>query len=185
MDLFDAPVDITMKKTVFYLFLLISLSVVMSCRPPVQHADPFYNYDDFSMNRIPLINPIEANRLNSSSPWDIELQPCMWVDFPNSQGLYYLYGHVHSPEKFAVENGVIMAYSSYVDKDADAYIQDNYYHWFVIIPDEEIAEGFQTEDTFLEYIQTLGIEDPDWQMPDEAFQQFWKTGCLAWIPDCQ
>jgi len=136
-------------------------------------------------NRIPLIDPIEVNRLNSSSSWDIELQPCMWFNFPNSQGLYYLYGHIHSPEKFAVENGVIMAYSSYVDKDADAYIQDNFFHWFVMVPDEKITKGFQTEDAFLEYIQTLGVEDPDWQTPDEAFDTFLETGCLAWIPDCE
>jgi len=183
MDLFDAQVDITMKKPAFYLFLLISLSVVMSCRPPVQHADPFYNYDDFTMNRIPLINPIEANRLNSDSPWGIFVVYSLGVSIPKSQEVY-LY-NIEELEKFAVEKGVILAYSSYVNKEAHAYIQDNYYHWFVIIPDEEIAEGFQTEDAFLEYIQTLGIEDPDWQMPDEAFQQFRKTGCLAWIPDCQ
>lgn len=174
-----------MKKNVVYLILLISLSVMMSCKSPVQHADLFYNYDDFSMNRIPLIKPIEANRLNSSSPWDIELHPGMWIDFPNSQGLYFLYGHVHALEKFAVENGVIMAYSSYVDKEADAYIQDNYYHWFVTVPGDEITKGFQTEDEFRAYIQTLGIEEPDWQTPDEAFKQFRKTGCLEWIPDCK
>lgn len=177
-----------MKKTAFYLFLLISLSVLTSCKSfvqHVQHADPFYNYDDFSMNRIPLINPIEVNRLNSSSPWDIELQPCIWIDFPNSQGLYYLYGHVHSPEKLAVENGVIMVYSLYFDKEADAYIQENFYHWFVMIPNEDITKGFHTEDEFNQYIETIGIQDPDWQTPDEAFQQFRKTGCLKWIPDCK
>ena len=88
MDLFDAQVDITMKKPAFYLFLLISLSVVMSCRPPVQHADPFYNYDDFTMNRIPLINPIEANRLNSDSPWGIFVDYDLWVSIPKSQEAY-------------------------------------------------------------------------------------------------
>ena len=185
IDLFDARVDITMKKTAFYLFLLISLSVVMSCRPPVQHTDPFYNYDDFTMNRIPLINPVEANRPNSDSPWNLELDPAIWiVDYPNNRGFHYPYASVEELEKFAVENGIVMAYSSYVNKDADAYIQDNYYHWFVMVPADEITKGFQTEDAFLEHIQTLGVEDPDWQMPDEAFQQFRKTGCLAWIPDC-
>jgi hypothetical protein len=137
------------------------------------------------MARIPLINPIEVNRLNSSSPWDLELQPGMWVDFPQSQGLYYLYGHVHELKKFAVENGVIMAYSTYVDSKAAAYIQDNYYHWFVNVPDKKITKGFHTEDKFQEYIQTLGVQDPDWQLPDKAFEQFRRTGCLEWIPDCK
>jgi len=174
-----------MKKTAFNLVLFLILSFLTGCTTAIQHDDPFYNVnDDFSMNRIPLINPIEANRLNSSAPWDIELHPGMWVNFPKSQGLYYLYGHVHELENFAVKRDVIMAYSSYIDNDADAYIQDNFYHWFVIVPEKEITKGFHTEDEFLGYIQTLGIEDPDWQTPDEAFTKFRKTGCLDWIPDC-
>lgn len=176
-----------MKKTAFYLVLFLSLNFLTGCTPSVQHDDPFYNVnDDFSMNRIPLINPIEVNRLNSSSPWDIELHPAIWiVDFPNSQGIHYPYTHVNELEKLAVKSGVIMAYSSYVENNADAYIQENFYHWFVIVPDKEITKGFHTEDEFREYIQTLNIEDPNWQTPDEAFEQFRKTGCLEWIPDCE
>ena len=87
-------------------------------------------------------------------------------------------------EKFAVKKDVIMAYSAYVNKEVDAYIQDNYYHWFVIIPDKKIAEGFHMEDEFREYVQTLGIQDIDWQTPEEAYKQFKQTGCLEWFPDC-
>ena len=175
-----------MKKIVFSLIILLSTTFWTSCTPIVQHPDPFYNYDDFSHNRIPLIKPIEANRLNSSSPWSIELHPALWiVDYPNSQGIHYGYGRVEELEKFAVKDGVIMAYSSYVDKEANAYIQDNYYHWFVTVPDKKITKGFRTEDEFQEYIQTLGVQDPDWQTPDEAFKQFRQTGCLEWIPDCK
>src|SRR5687767_15778914 len=75
----------------------------------------------------------------------------MFVSVPNSQE-EYMYG-IQELEKFAVQNGVIMAYSSYVNKEAVAYIQANYYHWFVLIPDEKIAEGFHTEDEFNQYIQ--------------------------------
>jgi len=78
-----------------------------------------------------------------------------------------------------------MAYSAYVDKKANIYIQDSYFHWFVLIPDKEIAKGFQTEAEFRQYIQTLGIQDPYWQTPDETYKQFKKTGCLEWIPDCK
>ena len=80
-----------------------------------------------------------------------------FVSIPNSQEVY-AYG-IEELEKFAVQNGVIMAYSSYVDKEAVAYIQENYYHWFVIIPEKEIAEGFHTEDEFNQYIQTLGSKN--------------------------
>ena len=78
-----------------------------------------------------------------------------------------------------------MAYSTYVDTGAPDYIQDNYYHWFVLIPAKEIGEGFHAEDEFREYIQTLGIQNPDWQTPDEAYKKFKETGCLEWIPDCK
>ena len=173
-----------MKKTFIYLNILLSLSYLTSCTSRVKHADPFYYYDSFSTMRIPLIEPIEVNRLNSSYPWEISLLPCMWIEYPNSQGYRYPYSHIHELEKFAVKDDVIMAYSSFIDKEADVSIQENYYHWFVSIPAEDITKGFHTEDEFLEYIQTLGISDPDWQNPDDAFRQFRKTGCLEWIPDC-
>ena len=181
-----------MKNTIFYLVLFLSLSYVTSCappvqptNPPVQHADPFYNFndDDYPLIHLPLIKPIEAKRQDGRTPWRVFLPYGMFVSIPNNQEEYAY--DIEELEKFAVSNGVIMAYSAYVDKQADAYIQDNYYHWFVLIPDKEIAEGFHTEDEFREYIQTLGIQDPDWQTPDEAYEQFTQTGCLDWIPDCK
>jgi len=174
-----------MKKTAFYLILFLSISYVVSCASPVQHADPFYNVgDSFSMIRIPLIKPIDVTYRELSSQWRVFIDYDLWVSVPNRQGLFYYDYAVEELEKFAVKNGVIMAYSAYVDKDADAYIQDNYYHWFIIIPDKEIAEGFHTEDEFREYIQTLGIQDIEWHTPDAAYKQFQKTGCLEWFPDC-
>jgi hypothetical protein len=175
-----------MKKISFYLIVLLSASYLTSCSPPVRHADPFYNNngDDFPRNHLPLINPIEATRERSSSPWILGLGNPIWIQIPNSNNAYYGYSRVMGLEKFAVKNGVIMAYSAYVDQQADSYIQDNYYHWFVMIPDKKIAIGFHTEDEFLQHIQTLGIQNPDWQTPDEAFDIFADTGCLDWIPDC-
>lgn len=183
-----------MKTTVFYLIIFLSLRYVTSCSPPaqptdppVQHADPFYNvnHDDYPLLHLPLINPIEAKRQDGRTPWRIFLPYGSWVRLPNRQdNVYYGYA-VEELEKFAVKSDVIMAYSAYVDKDADTYIQENYFHWFVIIPEKEISEGFRTEDEFYEYIQSLGVKDPDWQTPDEAYQQFRKTGCLEWIPDCE
>jgi hypothetical protein len=108
----------------------------------------------------------------------------MFVSIPNEQGNVFYPYDIEELEKFAVENGVIMAYSAYIDTEADAYIQDNYYHWFVLIPNQEIAEGFHTEAEFREYIQTLGIQNLNWHTPDEAYEQFSKTGCLEWFPDC-
>ena len=109
----------------------------------------------------------------------------IWVQIPNSNNADYGYSGVVELERFAVKNGVIMAYSSYVDKQADAYIQNDYYHWFVIVPSKDITEGFYTGNEFDQYIQTLGIQNPDWQTPDEAYKKFAQTGCLDWIPDCK
>lgn len=176
-----------MKKIDFSLIILLSIYYMASCSPSVQHADPFYNYNGLSHARIPLIKPIYAYQMRSSEVWFLELQPVIWlVESRDSQGVhYYVYDRVEGLEKFAVKNGVIMAYSWYVDKDANAHTQDNYYHWFVMVPDQQITQGFQTEEEFRSYIKTLGVQDPDWQTPDEAFQQFRHTGCLDWIPDCK
>jgi len=176
-----------MKKTAFCLIFLLNISYLASCTWFVRHSDPFYNYNDndFPREHLPLINPIEATRKNSSSPWNVSLMPYgPWVPIPNSDA-DYPYSHIDELEKFAVKNGLIMAYSSYVDTQADTYIQDNYYHWFVIIPNKKGGVvGFHTEDEFSQYIQTLGIQNPDWQTPNEAFETFAETGCLVWIPDC-
>jgi len=119
----------------------------------------------------------------------LKLLNAIYIDLPKSHEEdvleVYTYYRIEELEIFAVKNGVIMAYSAYVNEDADAYIQDNFFHWFVMVPADETTKGFHTEDEFLEYIQTLGVEDPDWQTPDEAFDMFWETGCLAWIPDCE
>lgn len=158
----------------------------MSCTRRIQHSDSFYNLNsnDFPRNYLPIIKPIETTRKGSSSPWSLGLGQPIWIQIPNSNAIYG-YSGVRELEKFAVKNGVIMAFSSYIDTDSDAYIQNNYYHWFVLIPDEKIAEGFHTEDEFNQYIQTLGIQNPEWQTPDEAFDKFVETGCLEWISDCK
>jgi hypothetical protein len=173
-----------MKKTAFCLMILLNVIYLTSCTPLVQHSDPFYNVSDSDYAQLPLIDPIEARKLNSSSPWELDLANYLWINLPNSQDVY-AYSHVDELEKVSVGDGVIMAYSSYVDKQADAYIQDNYYHWFVMVPSKNITVGFHTEDEFLQYIQTLGVQDPVWQTPDKAYAKFEKTGCLDWIPDCK
>jgi hypothetical protein len=175
-----------MKKIAFYLILFISLSYVTGCASPIQHADPFYNDngDDFPRNHLPLIKPIEATRERSDAPWNLRLADTIWIQIPNSDA-DYPYSRIEELEKFAVKNDVIMAYSSYIDKQADACIQNGYYHWFVSILGKNSAKGFHTEDEFDQYIQTIGIQNPDWQTPDEAFDKFVDTGCLEWIPDCK
>lgn len=136
------------------------------------------------MIHIPLIKPIQIVQGRPNVPWRIFLGKLgIWVSIPNSQEAYVY--DIEELGKFDLKNGVIMAYSPYINKDANPYIQKKFYHWFVLIPEKEISEGFHTEDEFLKYIKTLGIDEPDWKTPDEAYKQFSRTGCLEWIPDCK
>lgn len=184
-------IKIIMKNLFFYLMFLLSIGILSSCAPIVHHADPFYdlNGSDYPRGHIPLINPVQATRDINSSSWNLELLNSLHIDLPKSQEQevrkVYIYSHVAELDKFAVEDGVILAYSDYVNQQADAYIQENYYHWFVMIPSEDITKGFHTEDEFNRYLETIGIQDPDWQMPDDAYEQFLDNGCLDWFPDCE
>jgi len=180
-------------KNIFSCFvILLSISLLTNCTPNIRHADPFYdiNGSDPPRDFLPLIKPVQAIRNQPSVPWNLELPNSIVIELPKSQEQEILrlkvYTAVRELEKFAVKDGVIMAYSSYINKDADPYILNNYYHWFVIVPSKDITEGFHTEAEFRQYIQTLGIQDPDWQTPDEAFHHFLETGgCLDWFPDCK
>jgi hypothetical protein len=178
-----------MKKTALCLMILLGIGYLTSCTPPGHYSDAFYNFyfndNEYTGYRLPLLEPYSAKRDSSSSRWSVNLMPHgPWVHIPNSQE-EYCYCQIEELGKFAVKNGVIIAYSSYVDGQAGAYIQNGYYHWFVIVPDKTITLGFQTEDEFNQYIQTLGIQNPEWQTPDAAFDKFERTGCLDWIPDCK
>jgi len=191
-----------MKRKIFYFVILFSIGLFGICFfsiyfrsrgvPLTHHADPFYDFNDsdFPRNHLPLINPIEATREKSDAPWRLELRNALWIELPKSQEQevreVYGYTSVEELEKFAVEEGVIMAYSPYIDQQANPYIQDNYYHWFVMVPSQDITAGFHTEEEFRQYIQTLGIQEPNWQKPDEAFVKYVDMGgCLDWIPDCK
>jgi hypothetical protein len=179
-----------MKINYLHLMILLSFCFMTSCTPIVNHSDPFYNYNgnDFPRDYLPILYPVEATRVNSNSSWSLDLLNSLPVDLPKiteqEVQKVYIYSRVGELEKFGVQAGVIMAYSGYVNHQADAFIQENFYHWFVMIPSENITKGFHTEAEFNEYIGTIGIKNPVWQTPDEAFDTFIKTGCLDWFPDC-
>jgi hypothetical protein len=172
-----------MKKNLFSLIILLFIA---SCTPLVHHSDPFYDFNDsdFPRDQLPLLNPIKATRESSSSPWEIGLINIIWIDIPKSIEKYP-YSYIMEVEKIDVIDNAIFAYSSYVDKQAEDYVFNNYFHWFVIVPNKKITKGFHSEDEFNEYIKSLGMEFPDWQTPDELFAEYAKNGgCLDWIPDC-
>jgi len=180
-----------MKRYKFSFMIFIWLAFLVSCAPVIHHEDPFYdlNGEDYPRGHIPLIKPVQVTRDVLSTSWNIDLLNVIRVDLPKSNEnevpQVYVYGHVTDLKKIAVQDGVVMAYSEYIHPLAEGYLRENYYHWFVIAPEKDISVGFQTEEEFNQYIQTLGIEDPDWLDPDEVHDAYWSSGgCLEWIPDC-
>jgi hypothetical protein len=181
-----------MKKAFAHLMIFLSISFLTGCIPLVHHANPFYdlNTDDFPLIHLPLIEPIEATQIRSSSPWDLGPFYGLHIEIPKSREeeiqKIYSYNGVEDLEKFAVQDGVIMAYSANVDQEADAYIRNDFFHWFVIVPSKKITKGFHTEDEFRQYIQTIGIQDPVWWKPKDAYHKYsLNGGCIDWIPDCK
>ena len=165
-----------MKQAAFYLIVLLSILSVASCSDVVKHDDPFYNVSEaFSMesSRVPLIKPIEIVNVNG---WILKYP--VQIKVVNGEG-----GKVYriDVEKIDIQNGVIMAYSPKINEFAG----ENYYPWVVIVLEQETSKSFETEEEFLQYIQTLGISSLSWQTPTEALLLFRETGCFKWIPDCK
>ena len=176
------------KKTVAYSLIVFVAIYLSSCESRAHHADDFYNDDgDFPYVRFPLIKSYYVDA--RESPWTLRLKGYFVI----YDGAYaYSYGYnMTDVRKLSVESHIIMAYSPYNDGqpfDNTQVIpsnQEDYYPWFVIIPDKKIEAGFQNESAFLEYVHGLGIQQPDWQTPDDLFGEFAQTGCLSWIPDCK
>jgi hypothetical protein len=181
-----------MRRTFLNFMIYVCILLLTGCRPFVHHANPFYNYngDDYPMIHLPLIDPVEVTQVRPSSPWNMSYPDGIHIAIPKEKEeeiqKIYIYSTVQELEKFAVQDGIILAYSRYVNPKADEFIRNNFYHWFVIIPSKKITKGFQTEDEFILYIQTIGIQDPVWWKPEEAYSRFLDNGgCLNWIPDCK
>lgn len=164
------------------LCLVLTLSLQLSgCSLEIKkHEDPFYNdvgtWDSF---RTPLIKPYEMILINKEFGWQLTLKGNM-----PSQYYYYKFAPISDISKIAVQNNFILAYSTYPE-NVDESVGQIVLNWFVISPDMHLEMGFADEEEFLKYIQQLGIQQPDWQMPDDVYREFYKTGCLDWIPDCK
>jgi hypothetical protein len=138
--------------------------------------NPFYvgaTWGDFN-ERIPLIKPYEAIGFKEDDWWNIELQE---KHTNNADPLVY-YANIGDVTKIAVEKGLIMGYTPLIDKNRIV-------NWFVLIPNKKIEMGFANKGDFLKYIQSYGLQEPNWSTMGELYLQFKSTGCLDWIPDCK
>jgi len=142
--------------------------------------DPFYSDSGWDVRRFPLLKPYEMiNNDHGILGWSVTL----YVD-PSEKEIYY-YINIHDITKFAIENNIIMVYTQYPEQ-VDEDVGEKILSWFVIIPDQKIETGFDTEIDFLEYIQAYGMEDqPVWLEPNKVYEQFDQTGYLIWIPSCE
>ncbi len=77
-----------------------------------------------------------------------------------------------------------MIYTNY-QQEIDKNVDQKILNWFVIVSAQNIEIGFDREVEFLNYIQTYGVQKPNWIEPDVTYKQFSKTGCLEWIPNCK
>jgi hypothetical protein len=162
---------------------LVALSVftVSGCDIFVQkHSDPFYNdVGTWDSLNLPLINPYYLIIINKEYGWRMPLKGNFPYEFND-----YLILEIQNINKVAVDKGIIMVYTPHAPNVDESLGQKSLY-WFVAIPHEGNSEiGFETESDFLDYIQILGINNPQWVEPGVAYDKFFQTGCFDWIPDC-
>ncbi|MBK9780905.1 MAG: hypothetical protein IPP55_12780 [Anaerolineales bacterium] len=173
-----------MKKDLLQLAVFfLCLSAFISHCNVIEYVneDPFYTDGGgiFNLPRFPLIKPYEAINY-----FDFDKNPNWVIDFhlPPEQRDISDYS-IPFVERIAIENGVIMVHSPLVEKRLKPGEVD--LHWFIIIPNKKIETGFEYENEFLAYLETYGVQEPDWQDVFDIFHKFGWTWCLDWIPACQ
>jgi hypothetical protein len=167
-------------KYVSFVILIASTALLFSSCHAIRYPqrDPFYNDgSERDHLRFPLIKPYYAIWISDKLGWEISLHIS-----PLDKDMYY-YLSLSDVRKIAVENDVIMVYSAY-EEPVDESVGQKVLYWFVIVPDQSIETGFETEIEFNEFIQQFNIERLEWRTPDDILAEYDQTSCLDWIPGC-
>lgn len=147
----------------------------------LKSSEPKSFYDigsDWDYVRFPILEPYYAMNISDENGWVISL----YVE--PTKRTFRDYIQILQVTKIAVENDVIMVYSSYTRLIRDEDGKEKELHWFILIPNQ--AEiGFETEKEFMTALPQYGIEEPAWQEPLALLKTYNKTGCLDWFPDCK
>jgi hypothetical protein len=170
------------SRILWILCLVLIMVGVLSCGSFFQkHQDPFYNnVGTWDSLNLPLIPPYSLVYINKEYDWQMELKG----NFSKELNNYFILS-LQNVEKVAVEKGVIMVYTPHAPNVDESLGQKSLY-WFVAIPHEGNSEiGFEDEVSFLDFIRTIGISSPRWVQPNVAYDEFFQTGCVYWIPDCK
>jgi hypothetical protein len=161
------------RRSIFIIFIGFTL---FACG----YSDPFYGKGSgWDYVRFPLIKPYYAISSSGDAAWIIHLEnerPLSKVPF-----LFDIVG----VEKISVTRNVIMAYTPNDTKYGYDEQNKQELHWFILIPDEHLEIGFETENEFLDYIRQNNLSEPKWLEPLIILQKYDQTGCLDWIPDCK
>lgn len=167
------------KAMRFYIVFIAILLFMTSCNygsKQDKQTDSFYaKSSGFDYRRLPLIKPYEAISTNKET-WDVQFH-VKGKKYPET----YVTG-VINVKKVAVQNGVLMLFtpdSNFITEGLPIY------QWFVVIPEKQVEKGFETEQEFLDYLKGIGMEKPEMKDIDTLHDQFEKTKCLDWIPDCK
>jgi hypothetical protein len=162
-----------MIKNFWYVSRIVLFTILLSgCNLFAdRNQDPFYeDSGDLDYARFPLIKPYDAVISNDKYGWQIMLRAS-----PPPKDIYYYYT-VHDVGEIAVEGDIIMIYTPFTEQ-VDESVGHKVLHYFFIVPNKNLETGFVSETDFLNYIQTYGIEQPNWLEPDEVYKQFENTGC--------
>lgn len=163
-----------------YVLLIIFLSVVFTingCNPvSYLNEDKFYKgFGWFDHGRFPLIKPYEALHTNEEEGWTINLSPTS-ASISNLDLLA-----IYSVDFIAVNGGIISVYSS----KPTPISSESEIKWFVIIPDEGVEIGFESEQSFLDYLSSFNVTTITWEKPANIAQKYYWSWCLDWIPACK
>lgn len=144
------------------------------------YDDPFYGKGSgWDFVRFPLIKPYYAiSSTDTEARWIVSLN--------NKSPLKEVSSimEIEDVQKIAVLDNAIMVYTP--DNTANRFGDHNFiFHWYILIPDEHLEIGFETEDKFLDYLRQNNMGEPNWQEPLSILQEYDQTGCLDWIPDCK
>lgn len=175
------------RQQTIILLLIIAIGLcdflILRSQKNINQA-PFYTDLGGDAMRIPLVKPYEIVKIDREKVgwWTLGWSMNLHV-LPSEKEIYY-YSAIHDIKKIAIEDEIILIYTNY-QQEIDKDVGQKVLNWFVIVPAQNIETGFDREAEFLNYIQTYGIQKPNWIEPDVAYKQFVKTRCLEWIPNCK
>jgi hypothetical protein len=163
------------KKGISFLYIFLFFILLFGC----SDRDPFYSHGSgIDYLRFPLIKPYYAMTLTHEEPnWNIQLE--FKPPLAKESHEFAIIGI----QKIAVSKEKIFVYSSTGTRKDPLDLQEKDFHYFILIPNENIEMGFETREEFLEYIEN-DKSTLQWLDPLTILQKFEKTGCLEWIPGC-